>query len=83
MINECGDCLMANCCDEFEYAGCEETQKYGEAIRQRVRAEVIDEIILFIEEWRDRQTCIGREVIKLITNELTDSIKSEMLKEKK
>lgn len=43
MINKCDNCDMSNCCEEFTDCGCEQVMGYGIAIREKIRAEVIDE----------------------------------------
>lgn len=50
-----------------------------DAYRKAVRKQTVEDIIKFIEKWRDRQNCIGRKVVNLIANEIIDSIKNEFL----
>lgn len=78
------DCNYKNCetniegkCIREVENGCKRMRAYNQGCMDS-----INEVILFIQKWRDRQVCIGRKVVHLIANEIIDSIMREYFEEK-
>ena len=45
---------------------------------KKIKVDAIEEVIAFIEKWRDRQNGIGRKVVELVANEIIDSIRGQL-----
>ena len=77
MINKCDGCVMANCCEEFENAGCDTIRQYGAAIEEMVT----DKVLSMVKEhlYDLDTTYIPLDMWNMGVDNMCNKIKKEMV----